>query len=197
MNRRNAFTSIELMIVLVVVAIISVVAMSDGDTNEKEQARQASLRFSGDVAYARSLAIARPDDPVIIKVDEEGNRYWLAHASAPATPITHHRTGEPYIVSFGEGGTTAFDEVEIAGCDFDGGDVLTFDGVGDVEQGDAAVLYLSACGAASQVVVGSQKTSCFDFDYEQLPKAGFEDEDGGVGGGGMPPPGSPPPDMQL
>ncbi|MFH1417438.1 MAG: hypothetical protein ABII12_04025, partial [Planctomycetota bacterium] len=110
------------------------------------------------------------------------------------------QTGDPYIVSFGAGGTASLDEVEIVGCDFDGGDILTFDSVGDAQQGEAATLYFSSCGAACQVLVGPRDATCFDFDFDALPamkmgaggggeggegEVGEKGGEGEVGGGGM------------
>ncbi len=155
MHRRGAFTYIELMIVVVVAAILTMVAIADSESAVSAQGLSAAEQLTADVAFARSLAISDPDsmDPVIIKIDVDDNRYWIARKQTEDTPITHPKTGEPYIVSFGEDGDPGFDRVQIVGSDFDGSVILEFDSFGGTTQSAEGILQLKSGDAEYEVSV--------------------------------------------
>lgn len=153
MNIREAFTYIELMIVVVVAAILTLSFFSSTNTAGQEDGQLAGERFAADVAYARSLSIARPDSPVIIKVDTATNRYWLAPAATPDVPITHPTTKQPYVVSFGPGGNTGLRQAQIISCDLGGDAVLGFDAVGGTDQATVAAIHVSSAGTNYEVDV--------------------------------------------
>ncbi len=151
MPRRRGFTYIELMIGVVVVAILVVVALPDEEAAAGEEARQFALRYQADLEYARSLTIARPDDPMVLKVDAANDRYWLARRSAPDTPIQHPRTKKPYIVQAGDTGPAGSKRVSIEGVDFDGGDVLEFEPMGGTTGNANGLLELKSGEAKYEV----------------------------------------------
>ena len=155
MNVRAAFTYLELLVVVVIMAIISLVALSTGNAATTEQGRLAGELFAADVAYARSLAIARPDDPVVIKVDTTANKYWLARAAAPDTPIAHPATYQPYVVSFGPTGNAGLARVQILACSLGGDNILGFNSLGTTDQQTPAVLQVTSAGQAYEVDVQS------------------------------------------
>lgn len=144
MYKRSAFTYIELGIVAVVVMILFVAALPDGDTAAKQQGIELARRFEADVAYARSLSVAQPDDPALIQVDGANNRYWLARASAPTVPVLHPRTKKPYLVQAGPGGDMGLEDVTIVALDFNGDQILQFDSLGSTDQDTIAVLQISS-----------------------------------------------------
>ena len=154
MHLRGAFTYIELMIVIVVAAILTMVAITETESAAGTQAQLAAEQFAADVAYARSLAISDPDstNPVIIKVDTDSNSYWIARKTTEDTPILHPETGEPYVISFGDG---AFDRVTIIGSDFDGSSILEFDSFGGTTQSDDGVLQMKAGDARIEVTIAT------------------------------------------
>jgi prepilin-type N-terminal cleavage/methylation domain-containing protein len=155
MNRHPGFTYAELMVVVVIMAIVSLVALSTGDAAATEQGRLAAELFAADVEYVRSLAIARPDDPVIIKVNATGNKYWLARAATPDTPITHPQTHQPYVVSFGPTGNTGLKHVQLLAYDLAGDSILGFNSLGTTDQQTSAVLQVSSSGQKYEVTVDS------------------------------------------
>ncbi|MBN2560686.1 MAG: prepilin-type N-terminal cleavage/methylation domain-containing protein [Phycisphaerae bacterium] len=151
--KHGAFTIVELIVVVVVAAILALMAMPDSDTAAKEQGGRVATTFEADVHYARSLSIARPDDPVVIKVDGDGNRYWLAKAASPDTPIAHPRTGLPFLRQFGPDGDPGMEQVQLVACDLGGDAVLGFDSLGGLDQQTPAILQLTSAGADYEVVV--------------------------------------------
>jgi len=176
MNRRAAFTYIELTIVTVVVAILFLAAMPDGDTVANQQGLEFVHRFEGDVAYARSMSVAQPADPVVIKVDGTNNRYWLARASAPDTPILHPNTHQPFLVQAGPGGDRGFEYVQISGIDFDGDDILGFDSTGSTDQDTTAVMQVVSGSSSYESTVDSQSGGT-------TSQEGYSFSLGGGGGG--------------
>lgn len=161
MANRKAYSCIELMMVVMVVAIVIAFSLSGEDNVGKEKARLAAEKFEADVAYARRASIARPDDPVVIKLDEANNRYWLASASTPNTPLAHPMSGDPYIVNLGTGPSGEPQDVQLVAADFGGDAVLGFSATGTTDQATEAVLQLTASGAEYEVLVapaGGQST---------------------------------------
>jgi len=146
------------MIVVVVAAIIAMGVVANSSPASQEEGRLAGERFAADVAYARSLSIARPDDPVVVKVDIAGNRYWLARAATPDTPITHPTTKKPYLVSFGPTGNSGLRLVQLTACDLGGDSVLGFDSLGNTDQQTEAVMQVSSAQQPYEITVRSVGT---------------------------------------
>ena len=153
MANRKAYTCIELMMVVLVVSIVIAFSLSGEDNTGKEKARLAAERFESDVAYARRASIARPDNPVVIKLDTANNRYWLASASSPDTPLAHPFSGDPYVVNLGTSASGEPQGVQLVAADFGGDAVLGFSTTGTTDQATEAVLQLTASGAEFEVVV--------------------------------------------
>lgn len=132
------------MISLVVVAILIVLSAPDDEAEDAVEGRRATEQFEADVAYAKSYTMARPDDPLILKVDVANNRYWLARLSAPDTPILHPQTKKPYLVQFGAADGSASQKVKLIGVDMAGDNVLAFDATGSTDQTAAAIVQFSS-----------------------------------------------------
>ena len=150
---RNAYTIIEMLIVVVVVGIVAAVAWPDAEAGLREQARLAAERFENDVEYARSLSLRDPSDPAAIKIEPDNNRYFISKKSAPDTPVTHPVTKKPYIVQYGPGGVPGLDQVKIDGAELGGDAVVVLESAGNLDQSMPAVLQISAAGAEAEVVV--------------------------------------------
>ena len=100
MNRRSAayaFTLVELLIVILVIAVMAAVVIPRGDPLGQEQLLAAGEAVVGDLAYARSLAVAN-DSRYRITFDLPGNRYALEHSGSDSSlntlPVTAWRRSE-------------------------------------------------------------------------------------------------------
>jgi len=160
MSARRAYTFIEITIVMVVAAILAVVAFSDSKSAADEEGMSAAVMFESDVEFARAGSIARPDDPIVIKLDAVNEKYWLANKSDEDTPILHPVSGKPYVVRFGPGGKAGVRSVSIHACDFGGDDVISFDGMGNLDQATPAVVQFSSGTARYEVSVAPASANC-------------------------------------
>jgi Tfp pilus assembly protein FimT len=151
---------IELVMVVVVVAIITSWVLPDSNTESKQQSESAGRRLESDIAYARSLSVARPDDPVVLKMDPDTNSYWLARSSNESTPIKHPQTGKDYVVKYGTLTNCGLNQVSLTGTDLGGDNVLKFDGMGNLDQSTEAVVQLQAGGAACEIMVSPSGGDC-------------------------------------
>lgn len=98
---RPAYTLIEMLIVLVIVAILAAGGISMlGDANYAKLDVAVRLVHS-DLDYARSLALSSPTDPVVLQIEDDGTGYHLARASAVGTPISG--PNGPLTTTFGVG----------------------------------------------------------------------------------------------
>src|SRR5262249_35161651 len=148
---RAAYTYIELMISVVVLAIVTMLVIPDDKGAAAQELDSAAGRLQADVAFARSRSVARPDEPVVLKIDPTNNRYWIAKQSSPDTPITHPLTGMPYLVQFGNSGVPDGKHITLQTLDLGGDNVLAFDSSGATDQATAAVLKVSVGTAGYEV----------------------------------------------
>lgn len=142
---RRGFTLLEVMMVVVVAAILFIAAMPDPGAADAQKARNWAMQLEADIAYAQSMSISNPVDPIVLRVDPVANKYWLSRSSAPSTPVANERTGASYIVTADDSGDYA--GVDIVGVDFNGDDALGFDGMGVIDQ-DVPALVQIECGSA-------------------------------------------------
>lgn len=161
MSARAAFTLIELLIVVVVLGILTLAALPSSDAAAQSEADAAARMIEADIAYARSLAVARPDQRVLLVVDEIDNSYALktkAPGAADATAITldHPTNGKPYVVQFGENGSPAVRSVRLYADDLGGDSVLAFDPSGATDQDASAVIQLAAGNARREISISPQ-----------------------------------------
>lgn len=155
MSGRRAFTLMELMMVVAVMAIIFVSAVSGGSDTSAEDGQAFTDRLQGDLSYARSLSISNPSDPAVIKVSPSENKYWVARKSAPDVAITHPVTKRAYVVSADSFNTS--ENVRIQASGFGGDQMIGFDSMGSLDQDTPATL---------RILVGDEK-----FDVEVSPVA--------------------------
>jgi len=143
-HQRSGFTFIELMIVAVVAAILVISTMPDSRATERRTAFEFLQRFEADIAYAQSMSIARPDDPVMIRIDASADVYWLARASTPDTPIKHPRTGRSYVVAAGDSKNSDYQGVDIVGAISGDTDAMVFNSTGGIDADASSYLLVSS-----------------------------------------------------
>ena len=149
MKRQRAFctrgyTLIEVMIVTVVAAILVISALPDPESSTRRSSLEFMYKFEADISYAKSLSIARPDEPLVIKVDTAADAYWLAKLSAPDTPILHPRTKKPYVVTAGSSNRSNYPGVDIVAVDSGGTNTLVFNSTGGIDVDSASYLQVTA-----------------------------------------------------
>jgi prepilin-type N-terminal cleavage/methylation domain-containing protein len=149
---RAAFTLVELMITVTVIAVVaSVVVPLLKDDNQVRLVAAASL-LSSDIELAQVMTLSYPKDPVIIRFDASNHQYWLAFQSDPETPMSRSDTGRPYLVRFGEDRAATAQGVEFKLSEVKD-DALVFDAQGaladftaapkiELNRGDAAITLL-------------------------------------------------------
>ena len=151
--RRRAFTLVELLIVLVILAIVAALAMPMAGTISTTRVIAAARLLTADLEYAQQASIADPSDPCVVKVDVDADQYWIARASDVDTAIDNPAGPGTMLVSFGSGRAHTLEGVTVQSADFDGDDELHFDGFGLPDQTTAATVVLSADGFALTVSV--------------------------------------------
>lgn len=145
MRSRRAFTFIELMVTVTIIAIISVMVMPLLGNDDRAKLMAATQLIMSDIENAQVLTIALPEDPIIVRLDPANNRYWLAPADDPETPILHESTGQPYLVTFGQGRALVADGVvfTVASCP---NNKIEFDANGALVDFTAAPTITITCG---------------------------------------------------
>ncbi len=139
-HRRNGFTLFELMVVAVVAAILVIAALPDAKSSDRRVAAEFLAKFEADVAYAKSLSIARPDDPAIIHVDIAADCYWVALSSAPNVPLTDARTGDAHLVRAGKSDASTYPGLDIVQAECNGSSTFKFNSTGGLDSDTAAYI---------------------------------------------------------
>lgn len=123
----RAFTLIEALITVVIVAVAAGLA-ADLFRDTRLETLDAAVRIlRADLDYARASALASPTDPIVLRAATGGTGYWLARASAPTTPITGPNGA--ILVTFGQGRAESCPGVRLA---LSGGTELRFGPFGGV-----------------------------------------------------------------
>ena len=155
---RRAFTLIEMMISLAVVAILAVVVIPALAPEDAIKLVSASHMLASDLEYAQSASLADPTDPIVVVFDDAAPRYWLAHASDPDTPIAHPSSGSPYIVEMGvetaqQLGGVAIEPFNVADR------TIVYDAFGRLDQLDNAFVRVSNATGEIFVAISSSTGS--------------------------------------
>ncbi|MDH3584769.1 MAG: prepilin-type N-terminal cleavage/methylation domain-containing protein [Phycisphaerae bacterium] len=152
--RRNAFTLIEILITLAIIAIALGIALPTIGSLSTTRLREAASLLAADLEFARVDTIAHSDEPRMIVFDPATATYHIALASDPVTPITNPVDGQPYLVKFGLRRAGQLDGVAISSVTVDGGDnQLGFGMYGQLDQAAAAVITLEAEGTKIDITL--------------------------------------------
>lgn len=121
-HKRSAFTVIELLIVVVIIAIAAMTAIPMMSSAASVQIRSAANMVAADLEYAKSMAIARGQKFSVV-FDKDADSYSIKDQAGNviAHPV---KKGSNYVIVFQDKG---LDKVDIADVDFDGTSTIKFD----------------------------------------------------------------------
>lgn len=122
---RRAFTLVEVLVVLAVMAIVAAMVVPSIVAAEEFNVQAATRRIVGDIAYAQNDAVARRAVRHVVFESDE-NRYRLTDSLD--VPLPAPWLGGDYRVDFDE--DRAYSGVTLEGVNFGGQPVLTFDEMG-------------------------------------------------------------------
>jgi len=123
----TAFTFIEILIVIVILAIAAMMAVPMVGSADTMQIRSAANVIAADLEYAKSMAISRQKMySVVFDISHESYRIEDADGAVINHPV---KKGFPYIVNFSS--DSRLNKVDILQVNFDGtGNVVKFDYLG-------------------------------------------------------------------
>ncbi len=111
---RRAFTFVELMVVVTILAIATLLTGPLLSTTDASYVETAAVLFAGDVDFAQSTAISSPEESIVVRFDGGMSRWWVAAQSAPEIPLKHAYSEETYDTTLGEGAAYAASGVTFA-----------------------------------------------------------------------------------
>ena len=140
----TAFTLVELLIVIVLVAIAATLAMPLVADTDATRLQAAARLLAADLAFAQVESITHADDLCVVTFDPANGSYTIAKSSAPGTPITNPATGRPYVTQFGSGRAAELAGVSIQGTALGGDNQIVFGIFGQIDQTAAGTITLQA-----------------------------------------------------
>ncbi len=141
-----AFTTVEILIVVSLIAIVASLVVPLVSDTRVTQLRAAAQMLVADLQFAQMESIAHGQDGRVVVFDTVNQTYHIGTQSNPTTPITNPTDGKSYTVQFGSGRASELQDVTIAGYTLDGDDRLGFGVYGQLDQTIAASITLSAAG---------------------------------------------------
>lgn len=156
-SRRRAVTFVDTMMAVGVLALLTLIALPALGPDQPLRVISAATVLASDIEFAQSASLSTPSDPVVVRFDEAGGRYWLARSSDTEVPIDRpgRPPGTPYLVQFGSGDALYLAGVACATDNVPDG-ALAFDPFGRLDQlGDARVTLTNASGSATVLVSAS------------------------------------------
>lgn len=153
---RSGFTLLEMLITASILAI-AVAAVTPMLTDDNELRLQAAVSvLSSDIELAQVMTLSYPDQPVVVRFDEDRQMYWLAYASDPEWPLQRETTMEPYVVVIGQGRASTAADVRFAIADM-AGDGMQFTAAGGLADFTSTPkVELSRRGAAVTMTISPQ-----------------------------------------
>ncbi|MFQ5592026.1 MAG: prepilin-type N-terminal cleavage/methylation domain-containing protein [Phycisphaerae bacterium] len=143
-GRIDAFTLVELLIVVVLVAIAATLTIPWLADTDATRVQAAARLLAADLDFAKIESITHPDDTCLVSFDQANNTYTVAKSSAPSTPMTDPSTNQPYVTQFGTGRAAESAGVTIQAYSLDGDNELAFGMYGQTDQTTQATITLQA-----------------------------------------------------
>jgi prepilin-type N-terminal cleavage/methylation domain-containing protein len=124
--RGPAFTLVELLVVVAILAISAAIVIPMASSANTMQLRAAVNIVAADLEYAKSMAISRGQMYSVV-FDKNTEKYWI---EGPDGAVIPHpvKKGFTYTMDFPNEGRLSL--VKIDNVDFDGGDRVKFDYLG-------------------------------------------------------------------
>ncbi len=156
-HRERGYTLIEMLIVISIMGIFAAILLPRFEPSVRDQLRGAAEIVSGDVAYARNLAVTN-DSQYKLQFKKSNSSYSLTHSGTnnllDVLPPTPYRNGSGSLteqVTFLEDFPHLGAAVEIHGVTNGGGSVgatgsLEFTSLGGIAGGQSFTIWL-ACGS--------------------------------------------------
>lgn len=141
----RAFTLLEIMIVLVMLAIIALIVIPSGQ-DEQTRLRHAASLLLADIEYAQIQSLGDGADPMLLAFDGAEHMYHLARQSSPDDPVNDPSAQAPFVTRFGEGRAFGLGGVKLERVDVGPDDQLRFTAMGALQQASDATIQLR-CGS--------------------------------------------------
>ena len=138
-----AFTLVEVLIVVLLLGVVVGLALPSMGDSRMLRLREAARLLAADLEFAENESIAHGDDLRLVKFDTSNNRYWVASAAAPDTPVTDPSNRQPFLTAFGSGRASGLAGVTIQSVSTGGDAILTFDAYGCPDQATDATVQLA------------------------------------------------------
>ncbi len=138
-RQRGAFTLVELLVVLVVLAIAAAVVVPALDSSGF-QAVSAARMVATDLQYAQNAAITT-QAPVTVTFNVAGNSYSLSNASGA---LIHPMNKDAYSIDFDS--QSGFGQLGIVSASFGGASSMSFDELGAPDSAGSVTVQAGASG---------------------------------------------------
>jgi len=140
----SAFTLVELIITLAILAFATALVTPMFSGLATTRLRSAARMLLADLEYAQFDAVAHPDDPRLVVLDEDGGGYCLTTLSDVDTPLTHPTNKDEYRVTFGAGPAAELTGVWISQHNLGDDRQLAYTMFGQLESTTDATITLAA-----------------------------------------------------
>lgn len=150
---RRAFTLVEVLIVVTLVAIAAMIVLPTSASDARARVRAAARLLVADIEFAELSSLGRAADPCIIVFDTGSGTWHVALTSDPATPLDDPVTGDAYALTLGSGRAAHLTNVSIDALVVGGDDELAFDHLGVPDQATDATITLRCGTETIQVIV--------------------------------------------
>lgn len=156
---RRAVALLDVLLATALLAVLAAIAIPSIRPDDSLKLIGASVLMTADLEYAQSASLATPSDPTLVRFDADAERYWLALASSPETPIPRPGGGL-YEVTLGGAGAEQLDGVGLA---LEGvtNSTIRFDAFGRLDQPADAQVVFSASTGSLRVRVAASTGSVF------------------------------------
>jgi prepilin-type N-terminal cleavage/methylation domain-containing protein len=147
-GRITGFTLVELLIVVAIISIAALTAIPMMSSAASMQIRSAANMLTADLEYAKSMAISRGQNYSMV-FDQNADSYWIEDLGGNVIPHPVKK-GFDYIVDFR--GDSRLNRVDITDADFSGNPVVIFNSMGSPDSGGTVSLEAGGTTVTIEVV---------------------------------------------